>query len=206
MEDVVRRTHAIKQYSEYNINFEFMAAIDPSMISNPPQLITIEEASLCVTNKHCIEMAKINGYSSVVIMEDDFRFNEGWLENFIEFYRNLPNDWDLLYLGQAEWWNEINPKSVTPVNDYVDQIHFGCGAHFIVIRNTIYDLCINLIGGLTDKVDVCYWNVMKDKNYHCYTAKMSLANSLSSPEKRFSERITGFNLTDYFPSRLSNVS
>jgi hypothetical protein len=204
MDDYARRNHAAEQYSKYGINFEFVPAISTSLI--PKNInITPEEASLCLTSKMCLESAKINGYPSVVIMEDDFKFNFGWMDVFTDFQTHLPNDWDLLYLGQAKWWDGISDRKVEEINNYVDRIQFGCGAHFMAIRESIYDLCINLIGSLTDKLDICYWNVMKDLDYNCYTPKSSLCDSISTPDKKFINRIPEFSLKPYFPSRLSNL-
>ena len=201
--DWVRRLHAFKQYDKYGLNFEFVTSIDPEIVAPHINTITKEEGSLCYTAKWCIENAKLNNYSSVVIMEDDFQFSENWIEEWDKFNKHLPDDWDFLYLGQASWWNGISDKKTVSINDYVDRIEYGCGAHFVVIRETIYELCINLLGTLSTKADICYWEIMKDKKYNCYSPKYNLANSMSSPDKMYVPKISDFKLTNYFPSRLS---
>ena len=204
MGDHLRRNLAIQQYADHRIDAEFMPALDTELVPDNIQ-ITKEEASLCLTSKLCIENAKINKYSSIVIMEDDFKFNNGWVEVFRSFISHLPDDWDLLYLGQAKFWNEISNRKVESVNDHVDRIKFGCGAHFIAIRESIYDLCVSLIGSLTNKLDNCYWDVMKDPSYNCYGPKVSLADSISAPDKQFVSKIPNFDITEYVPSRLSDL-
>lgn len=202
--DFNRRLHAIKEFTSAGIDFEFVPAIPTNLI--PDKIgISPEEASLCLTSKFCIDSAKMNGYSSIVIMEDDFKFNDNWMEMFIDFQYHLPDNWDLLYLGQSEWWGGISDKKVESVNNHVDRIGFGCGAHFIGIKESIFDLCSVLIGTLNEKLDICYWNIMRDKNYNSYSPKKSLADSLSSPDKRFVDKIPGFTISNYFPSRLSNL-
>lgn len=201
--DWIRRLHALQQYDKFGLNFEFVSSIDPDIIAPHVNNITKEEGSLCYTTKWCLENAKINNYSSIVIMEDDFQFSENWMNDWIMFYKNLPDDWDFLHLGQASWWDGISDKKCVSINDYVDRIEYGCGAHFIVIRETIYDLCINLLSTLSTKVDICYWEIMKDKKYNCYSPKNNLANSMSSPDKMYVSKIPEFVLTQYFPSRLN---
>ena len=204
LNDYKRRKYAIEQFLKYDINYEFVSAIDPKYVSQQTDLLSKEEISLCLMNKLCIENSKINGYSSIVIMEDDFKFNDGWLETFFDFQNHLPDDWDFLYMGQSNQWRGISDKQVVSVNNYVDRIKYGCGAHFIAIRETIYDICCNLIGELDNRVDICYWNIMKDDtNYNCYSPKVNLADSISSPDKSISQKIENFTLTDYFPSRLN---
>jgi hypothetical protein len=204
-DDYARRLHALRQFESYGIAHEFVSAISADII--PPTVINITkpEASLCYTAMMCLQNAKMNGYTSVVIMEDDFKFIDGWSSVFDEFAQHLPSDWDLLYLGEPKCWNGISDRRIEFVNDYVDRVKFGCGAHFMAINSSIYDTCINLIGSMTDKMDVCYWNIMRDSSYNCYSPKTSLADSISAPDKVFASRIPGFTITDYLPSRLSNL-
>uniref|UniRef100_A0A6C0DPY4 Uncharacterized protein n=1 Tax=viral metagenome TaxID=1070528 RepID=A0A6C0DPY4_9ZZZZ len=67
------------------------------------------------------EKPDINSY---LILEDDVRLKEGWQEAWKKTYKNLPKDWDLVYLGGILPPNRagFEKEGIDAVNDHVGQV------------------------------------------------------------------------------------
>lgn len=203
--DHERRIAVRKQMSKYNIDFEFVPSIETNHLVGSEQL-SKEDYSLCLMHKKCIESAKLNGYGSIVIFEDDFLLEDDWADNFNKFIKELPSDWEFLYLGQPKWMDGIMERKVEKVSEFVDRIYNANGSHFIGISSKIYDLCSELIGEFTLPIDLCYSLIMRDKNRHCYSPAAMLADALSMPHSKYFDKIPNFNPDRYYKSNLRDKS
>jgi len=55
----------------------------------------------------CIKYAKQLGLNSFLLLEDDIQFDENLQVNFSKIVKEVPDDWDMLYLGgQSFPWHE----------------------------------------------------------------------------------------------------
>jgi len=190
-----------KQFDNYKLNYEFIPAINRKFITDGLK-ISKPDASLCLTHKQCIESAKLNNYQSILIFEDDFKFNNEWYITLLNFIESLPYDWDLLYLGYADWTKGLLDNRIESINKFVDRTYTLIGTHLIAINSSIYDVCINLFDTLEYPADICYMNIIKDVNFKCYIPKISIADALSIPHEKYHDKIKNFNKNNYIPSKI----
>ena len=205
LKDYERQLNVRNQFSKYNVDFEFVSSIHKDNLLEIGPL-SGEEYSLCLSHKQCIENAKLNGYSSVAIFEDDFLLEDEWESNFNGFIKELPSNWEFLYLGQARWMTGIMDRRVENVSPFVDKILGGSGSHFVGINSSIYNLCIELLNEFNFPVDICYFQMMKDSNRKCFSPVTSLADALSIPHKKYFDKIPDFDSKRYFSSNLRTNS
>jgi GR25 family glycosyltransferase involved in LPS biosynthesis len=57
-------------------------------------------------------------YKKILILEDDSVIEEDFKENFLKSYKNLPNNWDIVYLGIHRFHFKLTEKS-NNINDYI---------------------------------------------------------------------------------------
>ncbi len=75
------------------------------------------------------------GYEEAVIFEDDVEFVDGWKENFELAYKELPNDWDMFYLGTIYFdWHAGPTIRISP---HLVQ-YKPLGLHGYMIRKKIF--------------------------------------------------------------------
>lgn len=206
-EDLNRQKKCIDQFDRHGIDFEFIISVDPIFLKKvTPQtgnVISPEELSLTISHMICMQKSKLYKFEKIVVFEDDFLFNENWEERFRLFFRELPLDWDLLYLGQPEWTINIYDRVVEKISDNVTICKYGCASHFMAFKNTIFEDCINLMLGMTDSVDIYYHKIMTEKKCYSFTGK-SFADALSMPHEKYHKIIPNFDQNRYIYSKLRN--
>jgi hypothetical protein len=205
-----RQIRCNEQFVKYEIDFQYIPAVNSSFLK-PLDItgsvkVSLPDFSLNLAHKTCIEMAKLHGLNSICILEDDFVLNEGWEDNFEKFTKELPVDWKMLYLGQAEWTRgTIYDSYGIKCSENVMICKFGCGSHFMGFNKNIFNECINQINLCDCPIDVCYNRIMVDIN-ECYTPYLSLADAISMPHKKFHDKIQNFKMEDYIPSLIRDYS
>ncbi len=81
---VERHNYICDHFLLKNIEFEFFVSIDHKLLST--DTISSTEKSLSLSHLNCVINAKLNGYKSIMICEDDINFVDNIEENFNNFY------------------------------------------------------------------------------------------------------------------------
>jgi GR25 family glycosyltransferase involved in LPS biosynthesis len=119
--------------------------------------------------------AKLNGYKSIMICEDDINFVDNIEENFNNFVKNIPLDWNFLQIGNQIWAEKWLKRKYISENLY--KFEWGTGSHCIGINSNSYDILINNFKKLDAPVDFMYYKLYSELN--CYSPKNFLADALS---------------------------
>lgn len=79
-----------------------------------------------------LRQAVADGVQSLLVLEDDVTFVEGFADRLGVFLQAVPDDWDQIYLGgQHLWHNKYPPRQV---NDYVIRPHNVNRTHAYALR------------------------------------------------------------------------
>lgn len=106
--DYTRRERCEKLFRDLDIQVERFAGIDVqkekekcNYYNNIIFSDTLKESELgCLLSHISIIKNAINkGYKSIIIFEDDIEFCQNFIEQFENYYRQLPDDWCLLYFS-----------------------------------------------------------------------------------------------------------
>lgn len=156
------------QVKKYNLgDYTRISAVDGNNI-NPKDYgsnLRSGELALVITNLQIFEDAQKNNYSSILILEDDCIFTEEIL-NIEEYFKALPEDWDMLYMGG----NHNTHGGLAPpvkINDKVQKLHGTFSTHFIGINHKMIKL-INKFVNYTEQIDVCYTRIQKSYNVYSF--------------------------------------
>lgn len=113
------------------------------------------------------EMAKENNWDKLLILEDDARFEIDFERKFSEAIKEVPDDWDMLYLGQWNYDHQVNGGNAVggktyalkeQIGKYVWKAN-GCWlTHAYAVRQKALDYLIDNTKILYSSVD----NVLSD--------------------------------------------
>jgi len=103
-----RRLLCEELFLKFNINVEFIDAIDGKTINHETGKITKEEAGCCLSHKKVLQLIiSNNSIKKALILEDDVEFHSDIEHLFQAWYPQVPSVWELLYFGGS---HRHNPK------------------------------------------------------------------------------------------------
>ena len=138
-------------------------------------IISSTEMSLALSHLHCVIDAKLNGYKSILICEDDIQFVSNFKEKFTQFIKDVPKDWNFLQIGNQIWADKWLRRKHISENLY--KFEWGTGSHCIGINFDSYDILIDRFKKLDKPVDFMYYDLFSTVN--CYCPEKFLADALS---------------------------
>lgn len=97
-----------------------------------------------------IKFAKENKFSSVLILEDDTRFFPNFEAALEEVMKDLPVNWDCLWLGGK------NVKPSIPYTFNLDRLVASVGGYGFILRDRVYDYFIERLSRLDMPCDEHY--------------------------------------------------
>lgn len=89
-------------FSSENIEFEFIVSPRKKYFSthiNKDIDMGNGAISLLCANESIFMRSRICSYNSILVFEDDIRFIDDYKSKILNFYQNLPTDWEILNLG-----------------------------------------------------------------------------------------------------------
>jgi len=158
-----RWNQANEEFKKNNLNAERVSAVEGSKLNLdfPPE---IKEGAVGCSLSHLyvMKMAKQLNLSNYLVLEDDVKFIDNFSEIFPQIIQQVPDDWDMLYLG-GQHIHGRNIKQITP-NIY--KCEYTLTTHSFAVRNTVYDLFIDKLIDITKPCDVHF--AEEHKNINAY--------------------------------------
>jgi len=125
----------------------------------------------CLSHKKAICLAKQRGYDSVLILEDDVAFDEELNKKFNEWYKEVPPNWDLLYLGGNHGFRRgPKPPLCSP---HLMKVTQTLTTHAYILKNTIYDLVLDRLNIIDYDVDVIIMKLQSRMNAYSFTPRLA---------------------------------
>jgi GR25 family glycosyltransferase involved in LPS biosynthesis len=168
-----RQSYIKDHFYKNNIEFNFFVSIDHKLLST--DTISSTEMSLALSHLHCVIDAKLNGYKSILICEDDIQFVSNFKEKFTQFIKDVPKDWNFLQIGNQIWADKWLRRKFISENLY--KFEWGTGSHCIGVNFNSYDMLIDRFKKLDKPVDFMYYDLFF--NVNCYCPEKFLADTLS---------------------------
>lgn len=97
-----------------------------------------------LSHRFCLQDAVLNNYNTIAIFEDDIVCHQKYTEIEQKFISNLPDDWEILWLGWNDRHNktkQLNENVLLPLNPYGTQAMIYRGKNII---REVFDLTKNL--------------------------------------------------------------
>lgn len=164
-----RWADSTNEFKKFNLNgIERFSAVDGK--STPIKLknkkVNKSEIALVLTNIKIIERAKKEGLKSILILEDDVEFTDE-VTNVSEYFKFLPNDWDMIYFGGN---HNIGIEEATPkiINEKVCKLYHTYTTHCVGIKHTAFDIILDNLKQLSQQLDVVYCDLQKQMNVYSF--------------------------------------
>ncbi len=172
-----RREHAEAVFKAYNLDVEFIDAVDGKKCGIKPKAppanftqINQGELGCLLSHQMTINCGIDEDAESILILEDDVEFGD--IAKIQEYLDIVPKNWEMLYFGG----NHIHPT--TPIDNRVARCNFTVSAHAIGLRKNILPSLSKLMNGINLPCDIIYGTLQKI--YTAYTSRTSLAWQIES--------------------------
>ncbi len=109
-----------------------------------------------------VRQARAQGRGSILIMEDDVLFAEGFREEFARRVRALPDDWDMLFFGC------LHHDPPAPVAPGIGRLRASFSTFMYAVRSTVFDAFIFLNSRARCAVDRNNWRLQRKFNCYCF--------------------------------------
>ncbi len=176
-----RWEEAAKQFVKHNLWVERVSGIKGSNMNLdfPPEIK--EGAVGCALSQlFALKLAKHNRLKKFLLLEDDVEFDEEIHSKFSKCYSQVPNDWDMIYLGGQHF----HGMNLQQVSENVYKCVYTLCAHSVIFKYTVFDRFINKLVDITKPCDVHYAESHKEINAYVIIPHLTWQrNSFSDIEK-----------------------
>jgi len=119
------------------------------------------------SHRRLFQMAKDNDIETLLVMEDDIEVDQNFNDKLQVVLSELPEDWDLLYLGG---WNVDEKEKYSQHLDRANKVYT---THAFIVRNKFFDTIIDGINSRDWKVDVLISEILPKGN--CFICNPTIA-------------------------------
>jgi GR25 family glycosyltransferase involved in LPS biosynthesis len=148
-----------------NIN-KFIAVDGKDLPQVKSGFVTPSRLALVLTNIKILEEAIENNYNSILILEDDIEFTD--LVNDIgDFYKMLPEDWDMLYFG-GNHNTHMGIKPPIIINEKVSKLHYTFSTHCVAINKSAFVKIYDRLKKCDNALDVIYVELQNTLNVYSF--------------------------------------
>jgi glycosyl transferase family 25 len=182
---VDRKKHIFEQFNKQGIiDYEFIEKYDREELQDSDMLIfdkCVKKSMMSLMNKHFYVYKLISeNYEHALILEDDVILNDNFIENLNKYMTQLPDNFDMLFLGDGCNLHIKKDKLIPNKNIYKKCLYptrWGgdgasrCSDSYIITKNCANKLC-EYINNLKCKIKFSsdWWlNVAaRDNNFKVY--------------------------------------
>jgi len=172
---------AAEEFEKHSLQVERIPGIDGSKMNLdfPPEIK--EGAVGCALSQFfSVKYAKQLKLNNFLLLEDDVQFEDNINDIFEKYITEVPNNWDMLYLGGQHF----HGMNLQQVSEHVYKCEYTLAAHSVAFRNTIFDRFIDSLIDITKPCDVHYAESHKEINAYVFIPHLTWQkNSFSDIEK-----------------------
>lgn len=128
--------------------------------------------------------------SNFIVMEDDVIITPNFWNNFNKYMTQLPNDWDILYLGASNMHcTKITKNIMKPTVDKITTANTGTYA--MLYRTTSIKKILNHLLPIKIAIDLQFKSIRQNHNlkaYYCYPPLILHNNKYESLRRKISNK------------------
>ena len=155
-------------------NYTRFSAVDGSLIKDYNGNLKLGELGLVLSNLEIIKEAIKNNFNTILILEDDCFFTDE-IKNIDEYFKQLPDDWDMLYMGGNHNLH-IGAKPPIKINSKVIKLHTTYSTHFVALKSTVFNHINVILEKRNVPLDVGY--VQLQKVFNAYSFSPAIAKQI----------------------------
>ena len=134
-EDRKKRCEEI--FNEHNLNVDFFDAIDGKSL-NIKAKIKPGHVGCCLSHREIYKKFLNSNWNTVLVLEDDVEFDLNFKNLFETYFKEVPNDWNLLYFG-----GNHNNTAKHMISEHVHRLHNTYTTHCYMINRRAINFLLN---------------------------------------------------------------
>jgi GR25 family glycosyltransferase involved in LPS biosynthesis len=155
------------EFNLHGLTVDRFSAVDGNVF-NPTGGLKPGVIGCAMSHRRVIELAKGLKFKTVLILEDDVAFDPMLNYKFSEWYKEVPEGWDMLYLG-----GNHNTKVIERCSPHLLKATKTQTTHAYALRDTVYDMILDRLNNIDFDVDVIYMEIQKKTNAFCFTPRLA---------------------------------
>jgi hypothetical protein len=181
-----RISYISEYFSKLNLNYDLRVAPHYNYFNKLYDgLFEINENEQSLQAAYCniFYEAYYKNLESIVILEDDNQFIDDFKNSFMQFYENVPEDWNFLHLGEYQLGYVKTKENyiTTSVNEYVNKVVVKHSSNCTIFRKTdTYKLIADKIIQVKYPVDLVFTDFPYRNILNCYSPTKELTKQLST--------------------------
>lgn len=207
-----RQQHMQHQLQRFGLASARVPAVDGKQVTWKPEYGVLSNYwntgafAYCLSYRVAIIDAMKNGYDKVLIMDDDCVLQDNLWEVLDKAYKDLPEEWHMLYLGA----NHGHPQPVSVpteqdrIGDYLYKLKGSMGSHAIILHKSCFQTILNFTAAPYAPLDMFF--SMYQKFFPCYITYPGLASQLPGMSDIINKDVNytkdwGVDYINHIPSR-----
>lgn len=150
---------ASEQFAKHSLSVERFSAIKGGDYIGDSKLKT-GLIGCNLSHYFIIERAKVLGFDSVMIFEDDVVLHDNFIQEFHACLPELPTDWNMLYFGGS------HREPVQKISDRICKVSKTLTTHAYIIHRSMYDRALEMLRNLSEPVDCLFAELQKEFNVY----------------------------------------
>jgi GR25 family glycosyltransferase involved in LPS biosynthesis len=141
-----RREDCVQEFKKHSLDVSFWDATEGRRVKKSTYNPFLSNGEIGVYHSHLrlIRHARKNNYRNILIFEDDVKFVDDLQEKFSCAVQDVPEDWDFIFLGCQNWFNNHDVFGADPepekISDVVYRMYAGYCLHAYAISQKAYAL------------------------------------------------------------------
>jgi glycosyl transferase family 25 len=183
---VDRKTHMIKRLSDTGLNGEFIIDFDREELYRHPLIIPnnfdifaqpMSKISLYLKHIECYKRVASNTEDYALILEDDAVLCENFKSILSDYIKQLPDDWDMCFLGDCCNLHIPDDRLIPNVNVYLNPWS-KCTDSYLIRKKC----AVSLLDAISDEknisspIDHLLNPLIKNNNYQVYWVEPTIVS------------------------------
>jgi GR25 family glycosyltransferase involved in LPS biosynthesis len=141
-----RREACVQEFKKHSLDVSFWEATEGRQVkkSSYNPFLNNGEIGVYHSQLKLVRHAKKNNFENILIFEDDVAFVDDLQEQFASIVEQIPKDWDFIFFGCQNWFNNHEVFGVYPepekISDKIYRIYAGYCLHAYAINKKAYKI------------------------------------------------------------------
>ena len=180
------------QFHEQGLVVERFPALQGSPDDPNPRGLNKGELGCLKSRSAVLRDAKFRGFRKILLLDDDAVLCPRFSDRLRERLKEVPPDWQTLYIGGIVFRLEDKP---IPVSEHIHRNVRTYGTVGMVLNESVYEAAIELYDSHTLAADNCHAHVLQSQG-HCYINMPFLAHVTRGPSDVSDEGFTPEHVYD----------
>lgn len=173
-----------KEFARHGIqSVQRFPAIDGEVVAKPAHWTHTAGAYGCLlSHVAVVSEARDSGAANILILEDDVILDSEFQEKFARFIKEVPDDWDMLYLGA------LHKDEPVKISEHVARITKANSTFAYALNRSVFDEFIALNAWAEDVLDMNSYLLQQRFNCYCFMPNLAWVDAEYSDVQNRLER------------------